>query len=103
MKTSPVPVPFHGTTLFLVGQNDEPYTPMKPIVEGMGLDWRSQQRKLTSIKGRWGMVIMTIPSQSGEQETLCIPITGIQIPGDTQGRETLCMPLRKLPGNSLRP
>ena len=79
MKTSPVPVPFHGTSLFLVEQNDEPYTPMKPIVEGMGLDWRSQQRKLTSIKGRWGMVIMTIPSQSGEQETLC-------------------MPLRKLPG-----
>ena len=72
-------VPFHGTTLFLIEQNNEPYTPMKPIVEGMGLDWRSQQRKLASIQERWGMVIMTIPSEGGVQETLC-------------------MPLRKLPG-----
>ena len=72
-------VPFHGNTLFLVDQNNEPYTPMKPIVDGMGLDWRSQQRKLASLQERWGMVIMTIPSEGGAQETLC-------------------MPLRKLPG-----
>ena len=77
-----VPVPFHGNTLFLVTHNDEPYTPMKPIVEGMGLTWHGQFQKLQRNSDRWG----------------CIPITGIQIPGDTQGRETLCMPLRKLPG-----
>ncbi len=79
MTTSLVPVPFHGTTLFLVNHDEEPFTPMKPIVEGMGLDWRSQQRKLASLQERWGMVIMTIPSEGGAQETLC-------------------MPLRKLPG-----
>ena len=82
MNASPVPVPFHGTTLFLIEQNDEPYTPMKPIVEGMGLTWHGQFQKLQRNSDRWG----------------CIPITGIQIPGDTQGRETFCMPLRKLPG-----
>nr|EES52629.1 MAG: hypothetical protein UBAL3_92050001 [Leptospirillum ferrodiazotrophum] len=79
MNTSLVHVPFYGTILFLVDVNGEPYTPMKPIVDGMGLDWRSQQRKLASLQERWGMVIMTIPSEGGAQETLC-------------------MPLRKLPG-----
>ena len=74
-----ISVPFHGNDLLLVGVGGDPFTPMKPIVEGMGLDWRSQQRKLASVQERWGMVIMTIPSKSGDQETLC-------------------MPLRKLPG-----
>ena len=77
-----VSVPFHGNTLFLVEQNNEPYTPMKPIVEGMGLDWASQFTKLKSDPKRWGSIV----------------ITTIQVPGDTQGRETLCIPLRKLPG-----
>ena len=69
-----VPVPFHGTNLFLVTNNDQPLTPMRPIVEGMGLDWRTQQRKLAANQDRWGMVILPIPSQSGGQETLCLPL-----------------------------
>ena len=77
--TSPVPVPFHGNTLYLIDQNGEPFTPMKPIVEGMGLDWNGQHKKLRANESRWGISVMEIPSQSGEQETLC-------------------MPLRKLPG-----
>lgn len=31
-------VPFHGTNLFLVSINNEPYVPMKPVVEGMGMN-----------------------------------------------------------------
>ncbi|MBZ9133183.1 hypothetical protein H5U46_25280, partial [Escherichia coli] len=27
-------VPFHGADLYVVNHNGEPYTPMKPIVEG---------------------------------------------------------------------
>ena len=80
--TSLVPVPFHGNTLYLIDQNGEPYTPMKPIVEGMGLDWGGQHKKLTSDHSRWGSV----------------SLKGIQVPDDTQSRETLCIPLRKLPG-----
>ena len=76
--TSPVPVPFHGNTLYLIDQNGEPYTPMKPIVEGMGLDWASQFTKLKSNPQRWGIVNITI-----------------QVPGDTQDRETVLIPLRK--------
>ena len=82
MNTSLVHVPFYGTILFLVDVNGEPYTPMKPIVEGMSLDWSSQFTKLKSDQKRWGSIV----------------INTIQVPGDTQSRETVMMPLRKLPG-----
>lgn len=68
------PVAFHGNTLFVINHNNEPYTPMKPIVEGMGLTWQSQQRKLTANKERWGIIILMIPTQSGTQEALCMPV-----------------------------
>lgn len=34
-----IKVPFHGSNLFIIDHNGEPYTPMKPIVEGMGMSW----------------------------------------------------------------
>lgn len=34
-------VPFHGDSLYVVNHNGEPYVPMKPVVEGMGLDWKA--------------------------------------------------------------
>lgn len=67
-------VPFHGTNLFVVEHEGQPYAAMKPIVEGMGLDWKTQYRKLESAGVRWGMVIMTIPSQGGPQSTACLPL-----------------------------
>lgn len=74
------PVSFHDHTLFIVAIEGEPFTPMKPIVEGMGLNWQTQHRKLVANKDRFCIVIMTI-----------------QMPDDDQARETLCMPVRKLP------
>lgn len=79
MNTSLVPVPFHENTLFLIDHQNKPYTPMKPIVEGMGLNWDSQNDKLRNNASRWGIAIIAIPSSGGEQKTVC-------------------MPLRKLPG-----
>lgn len=67
------PVAFHGDTIYCISYQNQPYTAMKPIVENMGIDWRSQQRKLSGCE-RWGVVIMTIPSSSGEQNTLCMPV-----------------------------
>ncbi|ADE14191.1 hypothetical protein Nhal_1018 [Nitrosococcus halophilus Nc 4] len=76
-----ITVPFHGTDLFVVEYQGQPYTPMKPIVEGMGLDWKSQHAKLQENQSRWStMVISTI------------------VAGDGKIREMLCMPLRKLVG-----
>ncbi|ASG56793.1 MAG TPA: hypothetical protein DCM34_11000 [Salmonella bongori] len=71
-------VPFYGSELYVVNHNDEPYTPMKPIVEGMGMDWKSQFIKL---KQRF--------------KTCVVDIT-IQLPGDNQRRSVICLALRKL-------
>ena len=65
-------VDFHQDKLTLVEYNGQPYVAMKPLVENMGLDWRSQQRKLTA--KRWGMVKMTIPTNGDLQEMLCLPL-----------------------------
>ncbi|QTA84861.1 phage antirepressor N-terminal domain-containing protein [Desulfonema magnum] len=35
-------VDFHGHTLITVWHNGNDYIAMKPVVEGMGLDWKSQ-------------------------------------------------------------
>ena len=74
-----ITVPFHGAELYVVEHNGQPYTPMKAIVEGMGLDWRSQAAKFRGNKDRWGVVMITTPTK-----------------GDEQG--SACLPLRKLPG-----
>lgn len=73
-------VPFHGDTLQVIDFNGEPYVPMKPIVEGMGLDWSTQLRKLNS-NHRFSevMVIMTMAGADGKRY------------------EMACLPLRKLP------
>lgn len=66
-------VPFHGAELYVVNHNGEPYTPMKPIVEGMGMDWKSQFIK---IKQRFskGMVEITIPTAGGIQKMICLAL-----------------------------
>lgn len=68
-----ITVPFHGTELYVIDHNGEPYTPMKPIVDGMGMDWKSQFIK---IKQRFakGMVEITIPSSGGPQKMLCLAL-----------------------------
>ena len=73
-NTNQVIVPFHGSNLFIIDHNNEPYAPMKPIVEGMGLDWRTQARKLRSNPERWGVVMMTTPSTDQNNEVTCIPL-----------------------------
>lgn len=73
-------VPFYGNSLFVVEHNGEPYTPMKPIIDGMGMDWASQ---FTKLKQRF--------------KTSIVKIT-MQLPGDNQRRDIICLALRKLAG-----
>ncbi|WP_297139120.1 phage antirepressor N-terminal domain-containing protein [uncultured Desulfovibrio sp.] len=68
------PVTFHGDTIFCIDYQNQPYTPMKPIVENMGLAWQSQCQKLNTNKERWGITNIVIPSNGGEQEMLCMPV-----------------------------
>lgn len=74
-----ITVPFHGSNLFIVNFNNEPYTPMKPIVEGMGLVWGAQAVK---IKQRFSSTVSEIDI----------------VANDGKLRKMACLPLRKLAG-----
>lgn len=74
-------VPFRHAELLLVDHSGEPFVPMRPVVQGMGLDWKSQHAKLGA----------------GRFSTCMVEIT-TQLLGDTQRRAVSCLPLRKLPG-----
>jgi hypothetical protein len=80
MPNDLIPVQFHDDTVYLIEHNGEPYVVLKPAVEALGLDWRTQQRKLMANAKRWTVVNLTIVAADGKQ------------------REMLCMPVRKWPG-----
>ena len=73
-----IPVNFHGDSLAMVNHDGQPFVPMKPIAENMGLAWQVQSRKLAE---KFGSVI-TIMVTTG---------------GDGKQYEMVCLPLRKLP------
>ena len=66
-----ITVPFHNAELYIVEFEGQPYTPMKPIVDGMGLDWASQFVKLKQRFAK-GIVEITIPSKGGLQTMICL-------------------------------
>lgn len=72
------PFIFHGDTLYIVKHKGEPYVAMKHVVEGMGLDWKSQHRRLTE-RFSGGMVKMTIPLEFSLQEVTCLSLR--KLPG----------------------
>ncbi|QHJ82542.1 MAG: hypothetical protein [Bacteriophage sp.] len=78
-QISTINVPFYGDSLYLVNYNGEAYTPMKPIVDGMGLAWAPQHEKL---KQRFGSTITEI----------------VMVAGDGKNRGMTCLALRKLAG-----
>lgn len=73
---------FHGATLVAIrGETDATtLVAMRPVAEGMGLDWSSQRRKLA------GHPVL---------ET-CMVVMTMQMPGDDQAREWVFLPLNRL-------
>ena len=71
MSLQQITVPFHNAELYIVEYEGQPYTPMKPIVDGMGLDWASQFVKLKQRFAK-GIVEIAIPSKGGLQTMLCL-------------------------------
>lgn len=67
-------VEFNGDHLTTVRDGDIDYVAMKPVVDAIGLDWKSQHRKLMSQKEKYGCGHIAIPSQGGIQEMLCMPL-----------------------------
>lgn len=76
-----IPIQFHNTTLYMVERDGNPYTPLRPIVEGMGLAWQSQHAKVCANRERFRVTEIVM-----------------QLPGDDQRRCVCCLPLNKLSG-----
>ena len=70
---------FHGTSLNIVEHKSQPFVSAKQIAAAIGLNWQPQHAKLTSNRDRWGITMIVIPSVSGNQDTLCIPLR--KLPG----------------------
>ncbi|EQA7754767.1 TPA: phage antirepressor N-terminal domain-containing protein [Acinetobacter baumannii] len=67
-------VPFHSADLVIIEFNNQPFTAMRLIVEGMGLTWQSQYEKL---KQRFSSVITEIVTtgKDGKQYNMvCLPV-----------------------------
>ncbi|HCI5922686.1 TPA: phage antirepressor N-terminal domain-containing protein [Klebsiella pneumoniae] len=77
IKDFTINVPFYGSELYVVNHDGEPYTPMKPIVDGMGMDWASQ---FTKMKQRFKSTVVEIT----------------MVAGDGKSRRMICLALRKL-------
>jgi hypothetical protein len=67
-------VSFHGTELYGFDLSGVVYVALKPLVEGMGLDWSSQHKRLRREPVlSEGMVMMTIPfGRGGPQQSVCL-------------------------------
>ena len=74
------PVPFRDDTIFAVEHDGEPFTPVRPIVENMGIVWGAQSEKLRTNRERWSVSMIDT------------------VAGDGRSRRMLCIPVRKLPG-----
>ena len=70
---STINVPFHGADLYVVSVDNEAYTPMRPIIDGMGLTYQGQADKLKSRFAKGVREIM-IPTKGGEQTMLCLAL-----------------------------
>lgn len=68
-----VTVEFGAETIWAIERDGEVYVAIAPICATLGVDPRSQRRRIDDDPiMREGRVIMTLPSASGSQETLCL-------------------------------
>ena len=66
---------FLGKEVTLVDNNSVAYVAMREIVEGIGLDWKVQHRKLTSHYQKFSCGHITTTGKDGKKyEMLCMPI-----------------------------
>lgn len=66
---------FHGTELITIKKDDHEFVAMKPISEGIGLNWQKQYEKLQRNKERFSCTLMGITGKDGKKyEMSCIPL-----------------------------
>lgn len=70
-------IDFHGAKLVAIAGDrpDSTLVVMKPIVEGMGLDWGGQHKKMLAhpVLSK-GISVTEIPSEGGAQEATCLSL-----------------------------
>ncbi|HDX1086916.1 phage antirepressor N-terminal domain-containing protein [Pasteurella multocida] len=71
---------FLGQEITLIDNNGVAYVAMREVVEGIGLDWTRQSKKLNDYSDKFNCRHMTTVAQDGKN------------------REMLCMPIKKLNG-----
>ncbi|VXD08634.1 hypothetical protein YERSI8AC_70063 [Enterobacterales bacterium 8AC] len=78
MPNLTISVPFSNSIVYIVKHHGKPYVPMKPIVEGMGMTWQRQCKKL---KGRFSSQLkeLTIQPTDDDQPTpfLCLSLSNL--------------------------
>ncbi|QCI92904.1 phage antirepressor N-terminal domain-containing protein [Novosphingobium sp. EMRT-2] len=68
-------VEFQGSQLLTIFDGETVRVAMKPLVDALGIDWVSQYKRIQRDPLlSEGMVIMTMPSERGMQETVTLPI-----------------------------
>lgn len=75
-QTQLVSVPFNSEIVIAALVDGKPYVPMKPICNNLGLDWDGQRQRIKRQPTlEKGAVVITVPSNGGEQEMLCLPLS----------------------------
>ncbi|PJO77027.1 antirepressor protein Ant domain protein [Neisseria brasiliensis] len=69
-----ITIPFYDQPLNLIDSDGKPFVPMRPIVECMGLNWKSQQAKLQNRFSSTVAIIATVAQDGKEREMLCLPL-----------------------------
>ena len=76
MNTQLETIQFHNQSLIVLNHENKPYIAMKPVCENIGLDWHAQRQRIHRHHVlSQGEVMITLPSKSGNQEYLCLPIS----------------------------
>ena len=67
-------VKFYEDTIYCVEHNGEPYAPVKPIVENLGLSWAKQAEKVKNTP-HFSCTLKCITAKDGKNyDMLCIPV-----------------------------
>ena len=67
-------IPFHSKPLCLIDADGKPYVAMRPIVDGMGLAWAPQERKLKNRFASTVTILDTVALDGKQRQMLCLPL-----------------------------
>lgn len=74
-QSIPVPVEFHGATLYAITIGGTHHVALKPISDALGLDWSAQFRRVRrhAVLAE-AVAVMAIPSDGGVQDAIALPL-----------------------------